>query len=101
MKREDKKNKIDEAKNLFDKIFFDELEKFKDELSKEIKSERKQKRLHQNDFSDINGIKGMAVSRIENKTNNPKIDTVLKLLVPLGKTLYIGNIKETASGKAE
>ena len=38
------------------------------------------------------GVKQPVIARMENGTSSPQLDTVLKVLAPLGKTLYIGDL---------
>ena len=50
---------------------------------------RKEKGLTQKDLSTLTGIKQPAITRIEQGTGIPKIDTLVKLLKPLGYKLDI------------
>lgn len=43
----------------------------------------------QQDLADASGIKQSAIARIERMKNSPQIDTLIRLLVPLGYTLAV------------
>ena len=58
-------------------------------LIKELVAARESSKLTQSDLESLTGIKRPVISRIENGHANPRIDTLLKLLAPLGKTLAI------------
>ena len=59
----------------------------------EIIKARHEKGLTQKQLEEISGVKQPVIARIEKGTNNPQISTILKLLVPLGKTLAIVPLK--------
>ena len=48
----------------------------------------------QRDLEKLSGVKQPVIARIENGTSVPNLTTVLKLLTALGKTLYIGPLKQ-------
>ena len=50
---------------------------------------REQKKLSQNELSKITGIKQSAIARIENSKHSPTINTLIKLLYPMGYTLGV------------
>ncbi len=48
--------------------------------------------LSNNDYKkleELSGVKQSIIKKIEKGTSSPQIDTVLKLLAPLGKTLAV------------
>ena len=62
-------------------------------ISELIKA-RKEKGLSQKDLEILSGVKQPIIARLEKGTTNPRLDTILKLLAPLGKTLVLEDIKE-------
>lgn len=48
----------------------------------------------QKKLEELSGVKQPVIARMEKGTTNPTLDTVLKVLRPLGKTLYIGPVKK-------
>ena len=48
--------------------------------------------LSQKKLEEMSGVKQPIIARMETGTTSPNIDTVLKVLASLGKTLYIGDI---------
>lgn len=59
----------------------------------EIIKARKEYGISQKKLEEMSGVKQPVIARMEKGTTNPTLDTVLKLLASLGKTLYIGDIK--------
>jgi len=59
----------------------------------EITKARQEKGLSQRQLEELCGVKQPIIARMENGTSIPNLNTVLKILAPLGKTLYIGDIK--------
>jgi len=55
---------------------------------------RHEKGISQRKLEELSGVKQPVIARMENGTNSPQLDTVLKVLGALGKTLYIGDIAE-------
>lgn len=55
----------------------------------ELIKARKEKGLSQKKLEELSGVKQPIIARMEKGVTNPQIDTILKLLVPLGKTLAI------------
>lgn len=53
-----------------------------------IKS-RQEKGISQKRFEELSGVKQPIIARMKKGVTNLQIDTILKLLVPLGKTLVI------------
>lgn len=59
----------------------------------EIVKARQEKGLSQKDLEVLSGVKQPIIARLEKGTTNPRIDTILKLLAPLGKTLVLADIQ--------
>ena len=55
----------------------------------EIIKARQEKGISQKKLEELSGVKQPVIARMERGTSNPQIDTILKLLAPLGKTLAI------------
>ena len=54
---------------------------------------RKEKGLSQKKLGEISGVKQPIIARMEKGTTSPQLDTILKVLAPLGKTLAIVPLK--------
>lgn len=54
---------------------------------------RQDKGITQKELEKLSGVKQPHIARIENGNTNPQIDTVLKILAPLGKTLKVSPIE--------
>lgn len=50
---------------------------------------REAKGLSQRELAEMSGVKQPAIARMESLKSTPQIDTLLKLLIPLGYTLEI------------
>ncbi|MBD5402277.1 helix-turn-helix transcriptional regulator [bacterium] len=50
---------------------------------------REKKGLSQRDLAELSGVKQPAIARLESMKATPQIDTLLKILAPLGYTLSI------------
>jgi len=59
----------------------------------ELIDARREKGISQKKLEELSGVKQPVIARMERGTTSPTISTVLKVLAPLGKTLYIGDIK--------
>lgn len=55
----------------------------------ELIKDRQEKGISQKKLEELSGVKQPIIARMEKGTTNPQIDTILKVLVPLGKTLTI------------
>lgn len=62
---------------------------FEIELIGKMVEAREQKGLSQRELAEISGIKQPAIARLESMKTTPKIDTLFKLLNPLGYTISI------------
>ena len=56
---------------------------------------REAKGLSQRELAEISGVKLPAIARLESMRSTPQIDTLFKVLSPLGYTLSIVPIKES------
>lgn len=54
---------------------------------------RETRGLSQRELAEISGVKQPAIARIESMKSTPQLDTLLKVLVPLGYTLKIVPLK--------
>ena len=59
------------------------------ELIGELIEAREKKGLTQRDLAEISGVKQPSIARLESMKSMPQIDTLFKLLSPLGYTLQI------------
>lgn len=62
---------------------------FEVELIGKMIEAREEKGYSQRDLAELSGIKQPAIARIESMRTTPQIDTLLKLLAPLGYTLSV------------
>ena len=62
-------------------------------ISKMIEAREKQG-ISQRDLARISGVNQPAIARMESLRSTPQIDTLLKVLVPLGYTLQIVTLKK-------
>ena len=60
----------------------------------EIAHARKERGISQKKLEELSGVKQPIIARMEKGSTSPNIETVLKVLAPLGKTLYIGDIED-------
>lgn len=58
-------------------------------LIKELITARQQLGISQKQLENLSGVKQPVIARIEKGQTNPQLETLLKLLAPLGKTLSI------------
>ena len=64
------------------------------ELIGEIIKAREEQGITQKKLEELSGVKQPVIARMETGKTSPQLDTILKVLAPLGKTLYIGDIKK-------
>lgn len=55
----------------------------------ELIKARQEKGISQKQLEELSGVKQPVIARMEKGHTSPQLDTILKLLVPLGKTLAI------------
>ena len=58
----------------------------------ELIKARKERGLSQRELEALSGVKQPVIARMENGSTVPNLNTILKVLAPLGKTLYIGDL---------
>ena len=54
---------------------------------------RQEKGLSQKKLEELSGVKQPIIARMEKGITHPQLDTILKVLVPLGKTLAIVSLE--------
>jgi len=64
----------------------------------EIIKARHEQGISQRQLGLLSGVKQPVIARMEKGTTSPQIDTVLKILAPLGKTLAIVPTEEPRRG---
>lgn len=62
---------------------------FEVELIGKIIEARESKGLSQRDLANLSGVKQPAIARLESMKTTPQIDTLFKLLSPLGYTISV------------
>ena len=55
----------------------------------ELIKARREKGISQKQLEELSGVKQPVIARMEKGTTSPQLDTILKVLAPLGKTLAI------------
>jgi len=59
----------------------------------ELIKARNEKNISQRELEQLSGVKQPVISRMEAGETSPQLDTILKVLAPLGKTLYVGDLQ--------
>ena len=59
----------------------------------ELIKARQEKGISQKKLEELSGVKQPIIARMEKGTTSPQLDTVMKVLAPLGKTLAIVPLK--------
>ncbi len=68
----------------------------------ELIKARQEKGISQKKLEELSGVKQPVIARLERGASSPQLDTLLKILVPLGKTLAIVPLgQSTALGQSE
>ncbi len=67
---------------------------FEVELIGKIIEAREQKGYSQRELAELSGVKQPAIARLESMKSTPRIDTLLKILHPLGYTLSVTPIHD-------
>ncbi len=67
---------------------------FETALIGKIIEAREEKGLSQRELAELSGVKQPAIARLESGMTIPRIDTLIRLLVPLGKTIAIVPIED-------
>lgn len=65
------------------------------DVCSEIVKARNEKKISQRRLAEISGLKQSAIARLEKAGALPRLDTILKLLLPLGKTLAVVPLKKS------
>ena len=55
---------------------------------------RQEKNISQRELEQLSGVKQPIISRMESGETSPQLDTVLRVLAPLGKTLAVVSIEQ-------
>ena len=55
----------------------------------ELIKARQEKGISQKKLEELSGVKQPVIARMEKGTTSPQLDTILKVLAPLGKTLAV------------
>lgn len=75
--------------------------KMEEEIIKATIEARKKNNLTQQQLSKLTGIKQPVIARIEKRTNSPRIDTLFKLLYPMGYTIRIVPLEQVRNKKED
>jgi predicted XRE-type DNA-binding protein len=62
-------------------------------IMSELIKARNERGISQRDLEQLSGVKQPVISRMEAGITSPHLDTVIRVLAALGKTLYIGELK--------
>jgi DNA-binding XRE family transcriptional regulator len=62
-------------------------------LMSEIIKARQEKGITQKELEQLSGVSQPVIARMETGKTSPQIDTILKLLAPLGKTLKVVEVE--------
>ena len=62
-------------------------------LIRTLVSIREEKGITQSQLAELSGVKQPTIARLEKSLHSPQLDSILKVLVPLGYTLQIVPIK--------
>lgn len=63
-------------------------------LMAELIKARREQGISQKKLAELSGVKQPIIARMERGITSPRIDTIIKVLVPLGKTLAVVPLKE-------
>ena len=66
----------------------------KNKIISEIIEARQSQDVTQQYLEELSGVRQPVIARLERKTSDPRLTTILKILRPLGKTLAIVPIEE-------
>jgi predicted transcriptional regulator len=64
-------------------------------LIRTLVSIREEKGITQSQLAELSGVKQPTIARLEKSLHSPQLDSILKVLVPLGYTLQIVPIKKS------
>lgn len=91
-----KKNKLQEWDAVRNNIFTpDEIieSDIRVAIISEIIKARNDKKISQKKLEELSGVKQPIIARLETGKTNPRLDTLIKILKPLGKTIKIVSIE--------
>ena len=60
----------------------------------ELIKARNEQGISQRELEQLSGVKQPIISRMEAGETSPQLDTILRVLAPLGKTLYVGDLEK-------
>jgi predicted transcriptional regulator len=60
----------------------------------ELANARQERGISKKKLEELSGVKQPVIARMEKGSTSPQLDTVLKVLAPLGKTLYIWDLRK-------
>ena len=66
-------------------------------IMSELIRARNERKISQRELEILSGVKQPIISRMESGAVSPQLDTVLKVLGALGKTLYVGDIPDATA----
>lgn len=98
MGRPKKENRIKTDEELLHEAKLKELEK---DVIRQLVEARKSKKLSQRVVGERAGIIRETVAKIENNLNSPQINTLIKLLEPIGYTLGVVPLEKKEEEKQE
>lgn len=61
----------------------------------EIIKAREEMGISQKKLEELSGVRQPVIAWLERGNASPQLDTILKILAPLGKTLYVGDLKNS------
>lgn len=70
-------------------------EEKREEIVAEVIRLRQEQGFTQKRLEELSGVKQPIIARMETGTNIPQLSTVIKLLIPLGKTLAVVPLERT------
>jgi ribosome-binding protein aMBF1 (putative translation factor) len=68
-------------------------------LTAELARARRELGISQKRLEALSGVRQPVIARMERGRTDPRLDTFLKALAPLGKTLYIGDTCESETAR--
>jgi DNA-binding XRE family transcriptional regulator len=69
----------------------------RDQLIEHLSEVRRQKGMSQKQLEETSGVKQPVIARLECGDTNPQLETILRILLPLGKTLGIVDLQDIRS----
>ncbi len=82
------------SKSKIEKARVEKLEKLEKDFIESFVKLRKNRRLTQQEMADNGHVIRETIARIENSITSPQINTLIKILEPLGYTIKLTKIKE-------